>query len=385
MLNTPDTIAIVGAGAGGLACAISAASAGARVFLVEKTARLGGTVTHSLIHTLGGLYDDSGEYINTGLPMELAELLLRADAHTRKRNMGKVWTLSAAPAVYEQVVERWVAGLPNITVLRDTYPIQVHTEGRRVRQLQVLGESGKRLLPVDALVDATGTAEAVRMLESLEMMPGDALAGLIFQIRGIKEDAVKFPKNIGIRQMAQAAVEAGDLPQLFAGAWFDSGVYADEVYAKLNIPSDGYDRSRAGDYREILARFIKQLPGFAEAHIPQVGCLGIRDGGRIKGEYCLSLEDIKSGREFADSVGRCAWPVEYWEPRVGVRLDYLPPGHTYQIPLRSLKVAGMENLWVAGKCLSAEKLAQASARVVGTCWAMGDALGKAIVRQNNLA
>ena len=183
--------------------------------------------------------------------------------------------------------------------------------------------------------------------------------------------------------MAQAAVEAGDLPQLFAGAWFDSGVYADEVYAKLNIPSDGYDRSRAGDYREILARFIKQLPGFAEAHIPQVGCLGIRDGGRIKGEYCLSLEDIKSGREFADSVGRCAWPVEYWEPRVGVRLDYLPPGHTYQIPLRSLKVAGMENLWVAGKCLSAEKLAQASARVVGTCWAMGDALGKAIIRQNN--
>ena len=38
---------------------------------------------------------------------------------------------------------------------------------------------------------------------------------------------------------------------------------------------------------------------------------------------------------------------------------------------------GYENLWAAGKCLSADALAHASARVAGTCWAMGEAAGKA--------
>ena len=58
-------------------------------------------------------------------------------------------------------------------------------------------------------------------------------------------------------------------------------------------------------------------------------------------------------------------------------LDYLPEGDYYEIPLRSLKVKGFSNLWTAGKSLSADKSAQASARVVGTCWATGEAVGKA--------
>jgi hypothetical protein len=50
----------------------------------------------------------------------------------------------------------------------------------------------------------------------------------------------------------------------------------------------------------------------------------------------------------------------------------------YQIPLRSLKVKGIENLWAAGKILSAGPLAQASARVSGSCFSMGDAVGRAL-------
>ena len=381
MNHAGHQIVVVGAGASGLACAISAAAEGAEVCLVEKSGSLGGTVTSSLIHTIGGLYDDEGEYINLGLPVELSELLLQADPHTRKRNMGKVWTLNVDPGVYGQVVEQWVVRQTKITVLRGTYPTQIHTNGPWVAQLEVYDGIEKRQLPVGALVDATGTAEVTRLLDIHKLMPGDALAGLVFQIRGVAENALGFPKNIGVRRTVQTAVEEGRLPQAFAGVWFDSGVYADEVYAKLNIPSHAYDREIATTYQENLAGFMTQLADFAHAHITRMGCLGIRDGGRIKGDYCLTLEDIKNGREFTDSAGRCAWPVEYWDPLQGVKLDYLPPKHSYQIPLRSLKVTGMENLWAAGKCLSADKLAQASARVVGTCWAMGDALGKALTRQ----
>ena len=69
--------------------------------------------------------------------------------------------------------------------------------------------------------------------------------------------------------------------------------------------------------------------------------------------------------------------MEVWDVRSGVSLDYLPDGMWYEVPLRALKVAGVANLWAAGKCLSAEPAAQASARIAGCCWATGEAAGRA--------
>jgi len=72
-------VLIVGAGAAGLAASIAAARAGGDVCLVEASDLLGGTVTHSLIHTLGGLYDSRGELLNDGLVRELVDRLLDKD------------------------------------------------------------------------------------------------------------------------------------------------------------------------------------------------------------------------------------------------------------------------------------------------------------------
>ena len=131
--------------------------------------------------------------------------------------------------------------------------------------------------------------------------------------------------------------------------------------------------------RELLA-FMHGLPGFSEAFINQYGQLGVRDGGRVKGQYCLTEADVKTGRQFPDAACQACWPIEHWHPRKGLSLEYLPPGQRYDIPLRSLRVVGFNNLWAVGKCLSAEPRAQASARVAGTCWAMGEAVGKNIAQ-----
>jgi hypothetical protein len=121
---------------------------------------------------------------------------------------------------------------------------------------------------------------------------------------------------------------------------------------------------------------LQSRQDFAHARVCKTGCIGVRDGGRVRGEYCLSAEDVRQGRKFKDAACRCSWPIEYWDPDEGVSLEYLPDGNWYEIPLRALKAKGLANVWIAGKCLSADPLAQASARVVGTCWAMGEAVGK---------
>ncbi|MCI5150872.1 MAG: FAD-dependent oxidoreductase, partial [Candidatus Electrothrix sp. MAN1_4] len=91
---------IAGAGTAGIACALTAAQLGVKTVLLEKSGQIGGTVSRSLIHTLGGLFDDQGRLLNPGLSVELVERLCRADSRTYKRRIGRTWTLSVDPAVY---------------------------------------------------------------------------------------------------------------------------------------------------------------------------------------------------------------------------------------------------------------------------------------------
>src|SRR5262249_53878683 len=157
------------------------------------------------------------------------------------------------------------------------------------------------------------------------------------------------------------------------------GVVEDEVYVKLLVPVSENGEAdvpdRALHVRDEVIAFLKRLPAFARAWLVRTGSLGIRDGGRVQGEYCLTLEDVRQGRRFTDPACRCCWPIELWDPDRGVELEYLPDGSYYEIPLRALRVRGWRNVWVAGKCLSADRYAQASARVVGSCWSMGEAAG----------
>lgn len=187
-----------------------------------------------------------------------------------------------------------------------------------------------------------------------------------------------------MRALRQAA-ECGSLPVDCGKAWLDAGIYEDEVFVKLFVPLPKWlePQSRiqmAGHARSLQEKvvvFLKQFPDFVGAEVTQTGELGVRDGGRIRGEYTLTREDVLEGRKFDHAVCRCCWPIEYWDPERGVSLEYLPAGACYEIPRSCLKVHGIDNLWAAGKCLSADRYAQSSARVVGACWAMGEAAGKA--------
>ena len=374
-------IIVIGAGAAGLATAISVASHNKEVILIEKTSRLGGTVTQSLIHTIGGLYDTEGNYINEGLPQELASLLLKADSKTHKRRIGRTCTLTVAPIVYEQVVESWINRYPTLNLFRNSQLTDIQTEAGLVKQVELTTPKEQIILQPQAVIDATGTAEVVRFISPQNVIDEAVLAGLILQVDGVPKKVLKFPKNITYLRQIQQAVTDNILPPECNRTWLDTGVYEDQIYIKLNfLATKQHTPSQLQQIPQKLISFLQKKPDFSQARLTQIGQLGIRDGGRIKGEYTLSAEDIRNGRNFPDALAQCCWPLEYWSPEKGVTLEYLPDGQSYDIPLRTLKVVGMENLWAVGKILSADKLAQASARVAGTCWAMGDGLGRVLAR-----
>ncbi len=372
-------IVIVGAGAAGLGCALSAAAGGATVLLLEKTATLGGTVARALIHTIAGLFDDQGEFLNEGLPMELAGRLHKACPHTRKRRIGKTWVLNADPAVYSRVISEWIEEAPGIDVHRSATVVQLQVGSGRIEQLSELFGGETRALSPGAVVDSTGDASIARQAGNF-VAEGAASGGYIVQVRGMEPAAMEFPKGVAILSQLRKAVDLGDLPAECASVWLDSGVYPDEAYAKFSIDPLTFDAAAMRSVAEQLLVHLRALPGFGSAFVHRYGEPGWRDSGRIDGEYCLTEQDIKQGKRFPDAACKGAWPIEQWHPQAGIRLEYLPPGCNYDIPLSSLKVAGIGNFWAVGKCLSAEPRAQASARVAGTCWAMGEAVGRHITQ-----
>ena len=102
---------------------------------------------------------------------------------------------------------------------------------------------------------------------------------------------------------------------------------------------------------------------------------GVRESRRATGVCELTKDDFLKGAAFDDGVASTSWPMELRERATGPRWQFPETPRAAQIPLRSLRHRDVENLWIAGRCISASHEAQASIRVIGTCLATGEAAG----------
>jgi hypothetical protein len=125
------------------------------------------------------------------------------------------------------------------------------------------------------------------------------------------------------------------------------------------------------------ARFFKDyLQGCEESFVNDTGVqVGVRQTRQVRGARTLSNEDVTAGAKFASGIARSPWPIELHsgeKPRlVWLVNDY------YEVPYECFLPQTGESLLVAGRCLSAEHEAMASARVTAQCFSYGHAIGHA--------
>jgi hypothetical protein len=104
--------------------------------------------------------------------------------------------------------------------------------------------------------------------------------------------------------------------------------------------------------------------------------IGVRETRRIVGEYRLTADDLLSARRFDDVIARGSYPLDIHDPAgKGTLLKRLPPGAAYDIPLRCLVPQCVDNLLVAGRCISGTHEAHSSYRVMPIAMATGHAAG----------
>ena len=119
-------------------------------------------------------------------------------------------------------------------------------------------------------------------------------------------------------------------------------------------------------------KLYQTLPGYEEARVtltwPQ---LGVRLSRRIEGLYRLRDEDLSSSRQFADGIARLGVYFPDWGP------NYKIKGLRYDVPYRCLVPKEVEQLLIAGRCISSEQQPYESHRAMIPIMAIGEAAGTA--------
>ncbi len=139
--------------------------------------------------------------------------------------------------------------------------------------------------------------------------------------------------------------------------------------------SEAYKQGRMSILR--LSEFCKKyLPGFKNAHISSIAnSLGVRVSNRIRGKYVYTYKDLISGKTFNNPVLISNYPVDVHSDKKG-KSELIKTEQEYQLPLESLMSADYDNLFIIGRCISADFKAQAALRIIPSCFSMGEGLAK---------
>ena len=387
-------VLVAGGGSAGSAAATAAAREGARTLLVEAAGFLGGTGA-AVLDTFYGFYAPGADArVVGGIGWELCERLLGSgQAFERPNTYGAGTGVTYEPEALKFAWDEIVGGA-GARVLHHARLIAVVTDGRRVHGAILETRAGPRRVSATSFVDATGDAELAWRAGAAVDRPGDENRvqplTATFRLGGV--DPGRTPTKELHRLMAEAA-DAGDyaLPRregsshrtVLDGVVHTNltrvlGVDATDPWQLTHAEQEG--RRQVQEYVRFL---VDRIPGYEDAYLLGSSVwIGVRETRRLRGRHVLTREDVLAARDFPDAIARCGAPVEDHADAEGTRWEYIgadggPSGQTYGIPFGCLCPVDLDNLLVAGRCLSATHDAHASARSMGQCMAMGQAAGTA--------
>jgi len=211
----------------------------------------------------------------------------------------------------------------------------------------------------------------------------------IFSIANVGEEAADDRFRMRLALDLVHAVKDGVLPEEILGATLRASPKEGEYFVSIDLaggdwdPTDEKSKADTKAVGESLAQdlydFLRErFYFFKDATAPVFApALGVRESFRWLGQHELTEDELIEGAEFEDTVAYATWPIELREDAKGAKFKYFPENKPSNIPLRSLVSAEIPGVYFAGRCLSATHEALASVRVMGTCFATGQAAGMA--------
>lgn len=386
-------VLVIGGGSAGVAAALAAARTGAHTRLVERYGFLGGMATAAMVGTVCGLYATGSagppRLLNDGIAAEVeGGLRARGSAPLRR---GRTVVLPYVPLAMASLLDELVGAERALVVSLHAMCTEVEGTAERIEAVQVTGWQGSARIVPRMVVDASGDAIVAWQARLATETPPDGgrqLASIVFALQGVADAAVGGARTVAVLRALHEGEQTGDLPVGCRLASFQVSGRRGEVVVKLALDALGpADRVDELTHAEMIARarvqalvafLVARVPGFAHAFVshtaPQIG---VRESRRIAGAARLERDHVLGAMKCVDGVARAAWPIELWDAGAdGARYDYLPDDAWYDVPRGAIEHLTCHNLLAAGRCMSASHDAMGSARVIGTCLAVGEAAGR---------
>lgn len=373
-------VLVVGAGISGVAAAISASRCGAKTILIEKNNFPGGLAIDCCQRYICGLYPH-----NIGIAKEILLSLEKLNPKNRFIHMGKLSVFSFLPKDLELILRKLLQKEKNLKVFYKNTVTEVKRKGNSIISLKAISKPGHLNLRPKTVIDASGIGSVIKLSKATYKLAPLALrqlAGFTFAVQGLidKSDllAIKVPYYLSL------AAKQKKLPANFKFTNFTYGQTKNSGCIKLNLPAKNIHRGRqeAQKYAYLIHAYLRKvLPEFRNSRIDRISsAIHEREGLRLSGKQTLTKAGVLNSRKYPNAVAKGYWPIEFWHPKLGLKIKYLKANKFYEIPLGCLKSREIINLFATGKCISATSEALASARVMGTCIYLGEAAGKAAAR-----
>lgn len=381
VISRTTDIVVIGGGSAGLCAAIAAARKGAAVTLIERSAQLGGMGTNAMVHTFCGLYHPDTSLppriANPGLPAEI-EGLMRKRTGVDPVKMGRVYVLPQHPEIFAKIANELVSA----ESLLDVRYGESCTEITRHADCSFTVSTEKCSIHCRAMIDASADAIVAAQLGATRFSTSPESiqrAASIFSLSHVDPAANEETFRMRLALEIVRAVKSGELPPPAMATAGRASTKPGEVFftTDLDPASTAELMSTGKNLAAELTNFLRRkFPEYAAARGPFLAKEpGIRETYRWLGQYTLTAEDLIEGKSFPDTVAYATWPIELRENTRGARLTYFKNPVPASIPLRCLTSAEIENVFFAGRCISATHQALASVRAMGTCFATGQAAG----------
>lgn len=388
-------VVVCGGGPAGFIAAIAAARKGASVALVEQYGFLGGMATTSYVAPLS-VFTYKGRKVIGGIPWEFIERLEELGGGLIEKPLGNV---AFDPELYKLLCQRMVLEAGVKLYLHSYLSGCVCGDGR-ISQVIIENKSGSQALEAAVFIDCTGDADLAYMagvpMQDKSGRPLQPMSSY-FILNGVDTDSPmvreamhhnKQGENcycLPMRKKMLELQEELDIPD-FGGPWYCTTLHDGCVAVNVTrVSADACDAEQLSaaecslreDCFRMAGIFRKLFPEFRNCYVASVAVNGgVRETRNIKGMHVISAQEYLNACHYEDSISRGAHPIDIHASKGASQSVTFLEEPAY-VPYRALIAEGFPNLLVAGRCLSADRVAFASLRVQASCMGSGQAAGVA--------
>ena len=381
---------VIGGGLSGVAAAVCAAREGLNVLLVERMGCLGGAMSNCSVYPFMKhaikYADGTKRILSAGIFAEMCK---------RHRELGGVSERGWQPEIFKIMLDRLVEE-SSVKVMFHTQLIDVVKEDRKISAVRLLGKHGIFEANADYFIDASGDGDLMAYA-GCEYQLGRESDGLCqpmttnFRISGVDIEKYKEDKP-HLQELFKRFNEEGKISvprenMLINGNLGEGVLHFNSTRVVKMNPLDSTDLSLAEmeARRQVLEiyNFLRtNSDAFKNSTLVLVAPeIGVRESRKLKGVHVLTADELKQCVDFEDSIALGNYMIDIHNPDgVGTYRYRFQPEEYYRIPYRSLVPKEIDNMLVAGRCLSADHEAHSAVRIMPICACLGQAAGTAIAQ-----